>query len=112
MNEELRYESEKLNLNMHKVQSEKAQTQELRKEDYQILEATQLRVDKQTKVINKICRDIAKVKHLVSTIAKEFNVSYSMFAGHTDANNTDPSNDDQSSNKTNTIPKARNPLDE
>ena len=69
MNEELRYESEKLNLNIHKVQSEKAQTQELRKEDYQILEATQLRVDKQTKVINKICRDIAKVKHLVSTIA-------------------------------------------
>ena len=36
------------------------------------MELTQLKVEKQGRVINKICRDVSKVQDLVNNISKEF----------------------------------------
>ena len=43
------------------MKQEKEQTVDLRKEDGVALDAVKNRVEKQTKVINKICRDVGKV---------------------------------------------------
>ena len=51
---------------------EKEHTLELRNEDFGVLELTQQKVDKQAKVITKICRDVKKVQELVNTLSKEF----------------------------------------
>ena len=73
-NEELRLEMEKITITMQNVKVEKDQTVDLRKEDGIVLEAAQSRVEKQTKVINKICRDVGKVQDLVQTLSKEFHI--------------------------------------
>ena len=39
------------------------------------LDASKARVEKQTKVINKICRDVGKVQELVQTLSKEFQIA-------------------------------------
>ena len=36
------------------------------------MELTQIKVEKQSRVINKICRDVGKVQDLVNNISKEF----------------------------------------
>ena len=64
-NEDLRLELEKMTITMQNVKIEKDQTVDMRKEDGVVLEAAQSRVEKQTKVINKICRDVSKVQDLV-----------------------------------------------
>ena len=46
----------------------------MRKEDGVALDAAKTRVEKQTKVINKICRDVGKVQELVQTLSKEFQI--------------------------------------
>jgi len=51
---------------------EKEHTLELRKEDFRVFELTQQKVDKQAKVITKICRDVKKVEAFVNTLSKEF----------------------------------------
>ena len=47
----------------------------MRKEDGVALDASKARVEKQTKVINKICRDVGKVQELVQTLSKEFQIA-------------------------------------
>ena len=73
-NEDLRLELERMTITMQNVKIEKDQTVDMRKEDGVVLEAAQSRVEKQTKVINKICRDVSKVQDLVSTLSKEFHI--------------------------------------
>ena len=65
---------ERITITMQNVKMEKDQTVDMRKEDGIMLEAAQSRVEKQTKVINKICRDVSKVQDLVQTLSKEFNI--------------------------------------
>ena len=74
-NEDLGFELERLNMQLQKVAHEKEHNVELRKEDKGALEVTMQRVEKQTKVINKICRDVSKVQELVNSISKEFQLS-------------------------------------
>ena len=74
-NEELGFELERLNMQLQKLSHEKEHNVELRKEDKGALEVTMQRVEKQTKVINKICRDVSKVQELVNSISREFQLS-------------------------------------
>ena len=68
----MQYEIEKLTIQLQKMGHEKDHTQDLRKEDFGVLELTQKKVDNQGKVINKICRDVKKVQDLVNALSKEF----------------------------------------
>ena len=74
MNEDLHLEVESLKRNIQQMKQEKEQTVDLRKEDGVALDAVKNRVEKQTKVINKICRDVGKVQELVHTLSKEFQI--------------------------------------
>ena len=70
-------------------------------------------MDKQTKVINKICRDVGKVKNLVQTIAKEFNISQNVFMQPAESvNETESETQSLQKQKANTIPKSKTFLDE
>ena len=70
--EQLQFEIERVTMKAQKASHEKEATQELRKEDFTALELTQQKVDRQSKVINKICRDVSKVQELVNSISSEF----------------------------------------
>ena len=71
-NEELRVDVEKAKIGLQQLQTDKEHTVDLRKEDGLALDASRSRVEKQTKVINKICRDVGKVAELVQALSKEF----------------------------------------
>lgn len=74
-NEELKFECERLTLQLQKVNHEKEETLEMRKEDCGAMEALQQKNERQARVINKICRDINKVQELVNSISKEFQLN-------------------------------------
>ena len=74
MNEDLHLEIEGLKRSIQHMRQEKDHTVDLRKEDGVALDAAKNRVEKQTKVINKICRDVGKVQELVHTLSKEFQI--------------------------------------
>ena len=71
-NEELRVDCERLNIRLQQIHKEKEAHVDLRKDDAVAFDASRSRIEKQTKVINKICRDVSKVQDLVLALTKEF----------------------------------------
>jgi hypothetical protein len=71
-NEELQAQLDRTTLDFMSLKQEFEQTQNSKTVNEHQLDHTLSKVNKQAKLISKLCRDVSKVSDLVSNISKEF----------------------------------------